>query len=129
VTGPATTHEPYQYVVLRCVPRVDREEFVNVAVALYCQASAYLRLAYCVNAERLRALDPSVEPGEVTNALDGLDDICCGSGQASGTTLGDRFGLVAAPRSTVIQPGPIHSGVTADPAGTLEELLERLVTC
>lgn len=121
----------YQYVVLRCVPRVDREEFVNVGVVLYCHETDFLRAAWQVDRERLRALDPGLDLGQVCEALEFVEGVCAGDrrgGAAAGRTLSQRFGFVKAPRSTVIQPGPVHGGVTTDPARQLQHLLEQLVS-
>jgi DUF3037 family protein len=121
----------YQYVVLRCVPRVDREEFVNVGVVLYCQATDFLQAAWHVDRDRLAALDPRLDLDQVCEALEFVEGVCAGDergGAAAGRPMGQRFGFVKAPRSTVIQPGPVHGGVTADPARQLEHLLERLVS-
>ena len=120
----------YQYVVLRCVPRVDREEFVNVGVVLYCEAAEFLAAAWNVDADRLRALDPRVDVDQVCDALAFVDGVCAGDsrgGAAADQPPGTRFGFLKAPRSTVLQPGPVHGGVTADPARQLERLLETLV--
>jgi hypothetical protein len=120
----------YQYVVLRCVPRPDREEFLNVGVVLYCQAADFLDVAWHCDADRLAALDPGLDPGQVCAALEFVEGVARGDargGAASAQPLGPRFGFLKAPRSTVIQPGPVHGGVTADAARTLEHLLERLV--
>lgn len=120
----------YQYVVLRCVPRVDREEFVNVGVVLYCQATDFLQAAWHVDRDRLAALDPRLDLDRVCEALEFVEGVCAGDergGAAAGRPMSQRFGFVKAPRSTVIQPGPVHGGVTADPARQLEHLLERLV--
>ena len=124
--------KPYQYVVLRCVPRVEREEFVNIGVVLYCQADGVPRrrpgtstTSGCV------ALDPEVD----------LDAVCDAHGRsssrvpwrrgrrgsASGKDQGTRFGFLRAPRSTVVQPGPVHGGLTEDPAAELARLLTTLV--
>lgn len=133
---------PYQYVALRCVPRVQREEFVNVGVVLHCPAADFLGVRHAVDVERIRALDPDLDPAAVHAALDGIDRVCRGEAHAglglgvrataygvreSKDDLGTRFGLLKAPRSTVIQPGPVHGGVTDDPAATLDHLLQRLV--
>ena len=125
------TRLPYQYVVLRCVPRVDREEFVNVGVVLHSQAADFLRAAHHVDEERLRALSPSVDLAAVESALTAVSDVCQGTSATSRPdldTLGRRFGWLSAPRSTVLQPGPVHSGVTDDPAATLADLLARFVS-
>jgi len=130
VTGSSAGGHPYQYVVLRCVPRVDREEFVNVGVVLYCQATDFLEALWNLSAERLQAIDPRVDVDAVCDALGYIDLVCAGdpkAGAAGEQPLGTRFGFVRAPRSTVLQPGPVHGGVTDDPARQLEHLLERLV--
>jgi hypothetical protein len=124
------TAQPYQYVVLRCVPRADREEFVNVGVVLYCEATGLLRLARSVDPERLRSLDPMLDLARVTAALEFVDGVCAGDergGEAAHQPLGSRFGFLKAPRSTVIRPGPVHGGVSADPERELERLLSSLV--
>jgi hypothetical protein len=120
----------FQYVVLRCVPRVDREEFVNVGVVLYCQGADFLRAACHVDRDRLQALDPDLDLDAVTSALGAVEAVCRGdesAGAAGRTPLGTRFGFLSAPRSTAVQPGPIHGGLTADPARELEHLLDILV--
>ncbi|QIG43563.1 DUF3037 domain-containing protein [Nocardioides anomalus] len=120
----------YEYVVLRCVPRVDREEFLNVGVVLHCQMADFLDLAWHVDADRLRALDPRVDVAQVEESLAFAHAVCAGhptSGAAGAEPLRQRFGFLKAPRSTVLQPGPVHGGVTTDPARQLERLLEQLV--
>ncbi len=120
----------FQYVVLRCVPRVDREEFVNVGVVLYCQQADFLAARCHVDADRLAPLAPALDLDAVRSALDTVAAVCRGdesAGAAGRTPLGTRFGFLSAPRSTVVQPGPIHGGLTTDPARELEHLLERLV--
>ncbi|QZY30434.1 DUF3037 domain-containing protein [Nocardioides coralli] len=121
---------PYQYVVLRCVPRPDREEFVNVGVVVFCEATGYLEVACHVDEARLRSLDPRVDLEQVRAGLEFAAGVSAGDpavGDAARAPLGQRFGFLKAPRSTVIQPGPVHGGITADPARQLEHLLERLV--
>lgn len=120
----------YQYVVLRCVPRPDREEFLNVGVVLYCQAADHLDVAWSCDPARLAALDPGLDVDQVCAALTFVEGVARGDergGAAARQSLGQRFGFLKAPRSTVLQPGPVHGGVTTDPARQLEHLLERLV--
>ena len=120
----------FQYVVLRCVPRVDREEFVNVGVVLYCQQADFLEARCHVHRERLAAFAPGLDLEGVASALATIEAVCRGdesAGAAGRTPLGTRFGFVSAPRSTVVQPGPIHGGLTSDPGRQLEHLLDRLV--
>jgi len=121
----------YQYVVLRCVPRVDREEFANVGVVVYCQSRDFLRSASRVDPVRLRALGgDGLDIEEVGEALAAIEAVCAGDGPAGSPAsqpIGIRFGFVSAPRSTVVQPGPIHGGVADDPERELAALLDRLV--
>jgi hypothetical protein len=120
----------YQYVVLRCVPRPDREEFHNVGVVLYCEAESFLDVACHVDEARLAALDPRLDLAQVRAGLAYAAAVCAGDtrvGDAAEASLGQRFGFLKAPRSTVLQPGPVHGGLTDDPARQLEHLLERLV--
>src|SRR6478752_5777281 len=108
ITPMTTAYLGFQYVVLRCVPRVDREEFVNVGVVLYCQQAEFLRARCHVDRTRLASLAPDVD----------VEAVCRGdaaAGEAGRGALGTRFGFVAAPRSTVVQPGPVHGGTTTDP--------------
>jgi hypothetical protein len=121
---------PYQYVVLRCVPRVDREEFVNVGVVAYCQSADFLEAACHVDEQRLRGFSPSVDLAAVRHALAFVEAVCRGDaalGEAATGDLGTRFGFLKAPRSTVVQPGPVHGGLTDDPSAELRRLLEILV--
>lgn len=121
---------PYQYVVLRCVPRVDREEFVNVGVVVFCQDRDVLEAAWRIDEARLRALDPGIDLAAVAESLRLVGLICAGDPRAGAAATGaqrERFGLLAAPRSTVVQPGPVHGGLADDPAAALADLLERQV--
>jgi Protein of unknown function (DUF3037) len=126
----STTTMPYQYVVLRCVPRVDREEFLNVGVVLYCEAAGFLSAVWTVDRDRLAALDPRLDLDAVCNALSFVDGVCVGDervGAVATKPAGTRFGFLKAPRSTVLQTGAVHGGMTSDPGRQLEHLLERLV--
>jgi DUF3037 family protein len=124
------TRHGYQYVVLRCVPRVEREEFLNVGVVLYSQGADFLEAAYRVDEARLRAFAPQVSIEDVDQALETICQVCrgvTGGGLPTLGGLGRRFGWLSAPRSTVVQPGPVHGGLTEDPATELTDLLNRLV--
>ena len=120
----------YEYVVLRCVPRVDRDEFANVGVVIHSQAVDFLGCAFAVDPDRLRSLSPDLDLESVDATLQTICAICRGE-QAPGRplleTLGQRFGWLSATRSTVVQPSPVHGGLTRDPAAELERLLDRLV--
>jgi hypothetical protein len=124
------TRMPFQYVVLRCVPRVDREEFVNVGVVLYCQQAEFLAARSHVDRDRLAAVSIDVDADAVCSALAAVEAVCRGdasAGAAGEAATGTRFGFVKAPRSTVVQPGPVHGGTTANPVAELDHLLDRLV--
>jgi hypothetical protein len=119
----------FQYAVLRAVPRVDRGEFVNIGVILYCQELEVLRAAVAVDEVRLRALDSEVDLEAVRTAALGTVEAChhpVGSAREN-SGLASRFGMLVAPRSTVVQPSPVHAGLTADPERTLVDLMGRLV--
>lgn len=120
----------YQYVVLRCVPRPEREEFVNVGVVLYCQEAELLAVEWGVDRQRIAAFAPGLDLDRVCAALEFVSGVCAGDargGEASGHSLGQRFGFLKAPKSTVVQPGPVHGGVTEDPAAELSRLRSQLV--
>jgi hypothetical protein len=121
---------PYQYIVLRCVPRVEREEFVNVGVVLYCQDDEFLDLGWHVDPERLSAIDPGVDVDAVCDAMDFIAAVCHADDSAGSVATkdrGTRFGFLRAPRSTVVQPSPVHGGLTDDPSAELARLLDALV--
>jgi hypothetical protein len=120
---------PFQYAVLRAVPRVDRGEFINVGIILYCQQDDFLRAAVAVDDVRLRALAAEVDLEAVRSAADA---VVAASLEPVGHArendgLAHRFGMLTAPRSTVVQPSPVHAGITTDPERTLDELMRRLV--
>lgn len=124
------SYEPFDYVIMRAAPRVHRVEFINVGVLLYCRNCDYLGAAWHVDPDRLRALDPNVDVEAVCASLDHIRAICAGDpsgGPAAGTSIGERFRWLAAPRSTVVHPGPIHGGLTIDPEADLAHLLATYV--
>ncbi|WP_131739982.1 DUF3037 domain-containing protein [Actinomadura roseirufa] len=127
-----TAAEPtvFEYAALRVVPRVERGEVMNVGVVVYCRALDYLGCRTHLDERRLLALDSSLDLEGVGTALKAVDAICCGgerAGQAAAEAPGARFRWLTAPRSTIVQPGPVHAGLTADPAAELERLLDLLV--
>jgi hypothetical protein len=123
----AVSRSVFEYAVLRAVPRVERGECVNVGVLLYCQDADLLRCEVRVDEARLRMLDPGVDVGGVTEAVAALARTCAGEGPAGATSLGQRFRWLTAPRSTVVQPGPVHSGLTDDAVAELDRLVTALV--
>ena len=121
----------FEYVVLRAVPRVDRGELINVGVVVYSQGHDFLGCASHLDETRLRAIDAAADVATIRGVLESLTAVCRGdAGDRDPSAAGParaRFGWLAAPRSTVVQPGPIHSGLTADPAAELDRLMHRLV--
>lgn len=128
-TGAELDRRAFQYAVIRAVPRVERGEFVNVGVILYCQHHDFLRASVAVDADRLRVLAPDVDVESVRLSAEAVVEGCSATvGTArENTGLATRFGILTAPRSTVVQPSPVHAGVTADPEQTLAHLMTRLV--
>ncbi len=122
--------EVFEYALLRVVPRIERGEQINAGVLVYCRARSYLGARTHLDERRLLALDPGADVAGVRAALRGVEEVCCGgaqAGQAAGDDAGRRFRWLVAPRSTVVQPGPVHSGLTDDPEAEAERLLGLLV--
>ena len=121
----------YDDASVRVVPRVDREEFVNAGVILFCLARDYLDARVWVDEQRLRALSPDLDLALVRRHLEAIPRICAGAADAGPiATLSrrERFHWLVSPRSTIIQVSPVHSGLCESPERTLDELFERLVT-
>jgi hypothetical protein len=120
----------YDYAIVRVVPRVERGEQVNVGVILSCADTDFLDARIEVDEAVLRSLDPQIDVAAVRANLDVIPTVCRG-GPESGPIglLGarDRFRWLVAPRSTIIQPSPVHTGRTSDPAACLEHLMDRIV--
>lgn len=117
---------PFEYALLRVVPRVDRGESINAGVLVYCRERDYLGGAVDLDADRLRALDPSADVALVAAALQAMTEVD-GPAGGGGEQIGRRFRRLTAPRSTVVQAGPVHTGLTADPAAELDRLIRILV--
>ncbi|AMW09192.1 hypothetical protein A4E84_06600 [Streptomyces qaidamensis] len=127
--GPRDRHV-YEYAVLRVVPRIERGECVNAGVLVYCRAEAYVGARTHLDETRLLALDPRADVAGVRAALRAVESLCAGgsaAGQAASDDPGRRFRWLVAPRSTIVQPGPVHTGLTTDPAAETERLLDLLV--
>ncbi|GAB1642333.1 DUF3037 domain-containing protein [Krasilnikovia sp. MM14-A1259] len=118
---------PYEYAIIRAVPRVERGELINVGVLLYCQRRDFLAARTHLHDARLLALDPAADAAGVRAALQGWEATCAGGGAAAAMSPGERFRWLVAPRSTILQAGPVHMGLAEDPAGELDRLLDLLV--
>lgn len=120
----------FDYAIIRVVPRVEREEFMNAGVILSCPARRFLRARLELNVQRLAAFAPQLEAATVQGYLDTINVICDGGSDAG--AIGQlpqraRFHWLVAPRSTIIQTSQVHSGFCADPEAALEHLLEKMV--
>lgn len=120
---------PFEYAVLRVVPRIERGESINAGVLVYCRELDYLGAAVHLDRDRLRALDPGADVDDVWAALAAVQATCGSdaSGPVAGEDIGRRFRWLTAPRSTVVQAGPVHTGLTSDPATETQRLLRLLV--
>jgi hypothetical protein len=119
----------FEYAVLRVVPRVERGESINAGVLVYCRERDFLGARVHLDVGRLRALDPTADVAAIQAALDAAAERCAMDGPRAGAPeeIGRCFRWLTAPRSTAVQPGPVHTGLTADPAAELDRLLALLV--
>ena len=121
---------PFQYAIVRVVPRVERGECVNAGVVLFCRPRRFLAARVALDAARVRALAPEADLEAVRGHLDAFARIAAGDPQAGPMAAlppSERFHWLVAPSSTVIQCSPVHTGLTDDPPGELERLVARLV--
>jgi len=126
----ANERDVFEYALLRVVPRVERGECINAGVLVYCRARSYVGARTHLDEARLLALDPDADVAGIRAALGAVEGVCAGgdaAGQAARDDAGRRFRWLIAPRSTVVQPGPVHTGLTVDPAAETERLLDLLV--
>jgi hypothetical protein len=130
VTGLHNGRDVFEYALLRVVPHVERGEQINAGVLLYCRARSCVIARTHLDEARLLALDPMADVQGVRAALHAVEGVCRGgegAGAAGEGDPGQRFRWLVAPRSTVVQPGPVHTGLTADPEAEAERLLDLLV--
>ncbi|MGW7315936.1 DUF3037 domain-containing protein [Streptomyces sp. NPDC054854] len=125
-----TERDVFEYALVRVVPRMERGECFNAGVIVYCRARSYVAARIHLDEAKLLVLDPGADVAGIRAALYGVEGICAGgerAGQAADGDAGRRFRWLIAPRSTVVQPGPVHTGLTADPEAEVERLLDLLV--
>jgi hypothetical protein len=125
-------HEPstYDYAIIRVVPKVEREEFVNVGAIVSCPGNGFLDARIELDEKRIKALDPTANLEQIRAHLATIPAICAGgkdAGPIGQLPQRERFHWLVAPRSTVIQTSPVHTGSCKDPAALLEHLLETMV--
>jgi hypothetical protein len=121
---------PFEYAVIRVVPRVERGEAINAGIVLMCRARRFLGARAGLDEGLLVAMAPDCDPEIVRAHLSAVERIAAGdagAGPIAALSAPERFHWLVSPSSTIIQPSEVHTGLTADPAGTLEHLFRTLV--
>jgi hypothetical protein len=127
---PEPARSPFAYAIIRVVPRIERGERFNAGVVLFCRQRDFLASRVALDADRLTALAPTLEPADVAAHLDAVVKVASGDpdgGPMASLPPSERFGWLVAPSSTILQPSEVHTGLTDDPARTLEQLFGELV--
>ncbi len=125
---PASPRVPFEYAIVRVVPRVERGECLNAGVILVCRPRRYLGARIALDRARLQALAETIEEIEAQLAL--IPRVCAGdpaAGPIARLTLSERWHWLSAPSSTIVQPSPVHTGLCDDPESELEDLFNDLV--
>ncbi len=125
-----TGSQPFQYAIVRVVPRVERGECMNVGVVFFCRPRRYLAARTALDEARLAGFAPDLDPAEVRSHLEAMTRIAAGdpdAGPVARLDQSERFHWLVAPSSTVIQTSPVHTGLCEDPDETLTRLIEKLV--
>ena len=123
-------HCTYDYAIIRVVPKVEREEFLNVGVVVSCPDRGFLEARIELDEQRLMAVDPTLDVETIRAHLATIPIVCTGgepAGPIGQLSQRERFHWLVAPRSTIIQTSPAHSGCCKDPAAVLEHLLDTMV--
>ena len=122
--------DTYDYAIIRVVPRVERQEFVNVGVIVSCMKQKFLEARIDLNEDRLRALYPAIDMDAIRKHLATIPAICKGgeeAGPIGQLSQRERFHWLVAPRSTIIQTSPAHAGRCSNPEGVLDDLMGKMV--
>lgn len=125
------TRSAFEYAVIRVVPLVERGECINVGVVLFCRARRYLNARFEVDRSRLKAFAPQLDLEAIEEQLRLIPPICAGGPSAGPIGLlpqAERFRWLVAPRSTIVQPSPVHCGLCAEPRAALDHLLLNMVS-
>lgn len=120
----------FDYAIIRVVPRVEREEFINAGVIFFCRTRRFLQAVIALDPHRLAALAPDLDPAIIGGYLDIFPLVCAGgpdAGPIGQLAQAERFHWLVSPRSTIIQTSAVHSGLCADPAAALTHLLNTMV--
>ena len=127
---PDAPRSPYQYAIIRVVPRVERGERLNVGVVLLCRPQRFLGARVALDEDRLRAIAPDLDPATVRPHLDAIERIAAGdpaAGPIARLGIGERFHWLVSPASTIIQPSEVHTGLSDDARQELDRLAAALV--
>ncbi len=120
----------FDYAILRLVPRVERQEFINAGVIVYCPEKRYLAARVHLDRDRIRALWPDLDLALVEQHLQAVERICAGdpsAGPIASLSQRERFHWLSAPRSTIIQPSPVHTGVCSETTDLLGRLYQQFL--
>jgi Protein of unknown function (DUF3037) len=120
----------YDYALVRLVPHVERGEYINVGIILFCRTRRFLGALIHLDEQRALALAPHIDLAFVCQHLDRIPLICAGGEQAGSIgrlSQSERFHWLVSPRSTIIQTSPVHSGLCSDPENTLQHLFQKMV--
>ena len=124
------TPASFDYAILRVVPRVERQEFINAGVVAFCLEKRYLAARIHLDEARLRALWPQADVEQAREHLEAVRRICEGdpaAGPIAKLSQRERFHWITSPRSTIIQPSPVHTGVCDEPEGLLDRLVKQFL--
>ena len=120
----------FDYALLRVVPRVERQEFINAGIVVYCPEKRYLAARIRLDIARLMALWPDADPALFQQHLDAVERICAGdesAGPIARLSQRERFHWLTSPRSTIVQPSPVHTGICDATEGVLERLEKQFL--
>jgi hypothetical protein len=123
--------EIFEYAVIRLVPNVEREEFINIGVILLCRKRRFLDLKFRLEGERIRCFAPETDLEMIQQYLEGWKEVCNGGnagGKIGQLDLQVRFRWLTAKRSTIIQSSPVHSGLCEEPKVCLDKLFSRYIS-
>ena len=127
----APSRSPFAYAVVRIVPDIEREEFLNAGLILFCRPRQYLRARTALDTDALEAIHPGNDAFAIVEQLRVLESVADGTLEAApfaSMSQSERFHWLTTPRSTLVQPGPLHAGTSEDPEATFDHLFEVLVT-
>jgi hypothetical protein len=125
------TRAAFEYAIIRVVPRVEREEFVNVGVILFCRTRRFLDARIALDRARLAALAPQLDLAAIEDWLEHVPLVCKGGASAGPIGLlpqAERFRWLVAPSSTIVQPSPVHCGMCSDPEEALDRVMLTMVS-